>query len=873
MKTPRNATLGEFIYSKIDKNEYLQEIYSSILYNYSTNLLNIDKTYDASIKRKNINIDDALRFADILSKSSDTNNSEKHKTWAQEIVALLNSLYPNEAKIKAYATSILANIGNYRGLQLIKTKYKSTSFLDELYSKFDLEYLSIPYQDGKYFFHSQKQIYDHLNDISFSYSGPTSMGKSLLMRMFIKEKILSGFKGNFAILVPTKALISEISSNIIQRDLQDELSKQNYKVVTSGNSLFFKQDNVNYIMVMTPERMLYTLISYPNISIDYLFIDEAHNISKHDGRATFFFKVTEMLMERQRKPHIILASPNIPNPEIYLTALPAEQRQTPTYLRTTFTPVSQLKYVFDIKNHEIKILNDHSTKSDKFEFISSIAENENSTSLMHKIIDHNLNKSNIVYCSGREKAVNLAKNYADSLPYLNNQELDTVANEVCDEIHKDYYLADLIKKGVAYHVGYLPVNIRTKIEDLYRNRKIKTIFCTSTLIEGVNLPADNLIVISCKMGKKGNMNQVEFRNLLGRVGRIEYNLYGNVFVIRNEQVSEKTIKNLLVDDVKDQKISLISDLTPIEKEYIVNQFVKGDSSLKKLPDQKDEHYDMMRKVGLILLRDITKDRNSVIKEQFNEYLDDVKIKKIKDNFDDKSKSVPKPDDDINVSIDQTARLIQAINNGLKYPRLLNGKIQYEDLVNFLYELKRIFRWDIYDSSTLGKGDQIRYYAVILARWMNGYGLPLLLLDTINHNQGKTISINNQVVVYDGSQYLTNFIIGDTLQIIENVILFSIANYFLRFSTEYKKLMTNGQPFDNDWYEYVEYGSTNPLTIFFQRNGLTRETADYIREHKDEFVVKNDYCYKLKKSLKECKKQSVSDEIKDIMFNVPELFID
>ena len=867
------ATLGEYIYSKIDKNEYLQEIYSSILYNYSISLLDIDKAYDSSIKRKTINIDDALKFADVLSKSSDTDNSEKHKTWAQEIVALLNTLYPDNAKIKAYATSILANIGNYRGLQLIRTKYKSTSFLDELYSKFDMEYLSIPYQDEKYFFHSQKQIYDHLNDTSFSYSGPTSMGKSLIMRMFIKDKILSGFKGNFAILVPTKALISEISSNIIQNDLKEELANQKYKVVTSGNSLFFKEDNTNYIMIMTPERMLYTLISYPNISIDYLFIDEAHKISEHDGRATFYFKVTEMLMERQRKPHIILASPNIPNPELYLSALPTEQRTNPTYLRTTFSPVSQMKYVLDVKAKKFKILNQHSIKKDKFEFISNIADSEDSTSLMHKIIGHNRDKSNIVYCSGRDKAVKMAKNYADSLPYLNNDELDEVAKDICDEIHKDYYLSDLIRKGVAYHVGYLPLNIRNKIEELYRDRKIKTIFCTSTLIEGVNLPADNLIVISCKMGARGNMNQVEFKNLLGRVGRIEYNLYGNVFVIRDQLVSDKTIKELLVEDVKEQKISLISDLTSYEKEYIVTQFVSGDSSLEKQPNQTNEQYDMMRKVGLILLKDITKDKKSVVREQFNDYLDDAKVKKIKENFDNKSKITPKPDDDINVSLDQTTNLINAIKHGLEYPKLVNGRVQYDDLVRFLNALKRVFRWDIYESSTLGNGDKISYYAVILTRWMNGYGLPLLLLDTIQHNQGKVIYINYQPYLYNGSQEHNNHIIGDTLQIIENVILFSIANYFLRFSTEYKKIKTDGNAFENDWYEYVEYGSTNPLTIFFQRNGLSRETADYIREHKDEYVMKTKVGYKLKKSLKDCKKQSASDEIKDIMFNVPELFID
>ena len=59
------------------------------------------------------------------------------------------------------------------------------------------------------------------------------------------------------------------------------------------------------------------------------------------------------------------------------------------------------------------------------------------------------------------------------------------------------------------------------------------------LLKELILPADNLIVLSCRIGSKGNMNQVEFKNLLGRVGRIEYNLYGNVFIIRDSNMAEK----------------------------------------------------------------------------------------------------------------------------------------------------------------------------------------------------------------------------------------------------------------------------------------------------------------------------------------------
>jgi hypothetical protein len=35
IQAPRNATLAEALYRNIDKNEYLQEIYGDLLYNYS----------------------------------------------------------------------------------------------------------------------------------------------------------------------------------------------------------------------------------------------------------------------------------------------------------------------------------------------------------------------------------------------------------------------------------------------------------------------------------------------------------------------------------------------------------------------------------------------------------------------------------------------------------------------------------------------------------------------------------------------------------------------------------------------------------------------------------------------------------------------
>ena len=88
-------------------------------------------------------------------------------------------------------------------------------------------------------------------------------------------------------------------------------------------------------------------------------------------------------------------------------------------------------------------------------------------------------------------------------------------------------------------------------------------------------------------------------------------------------------------------------------------------------------------------------------------------------------------------------------------------------------------------------------------------------------------------------------------------------------------MHNVVEFDNNWYEYVEFGTANPLTILLQRNGFSRESAIYIRNYKDEYVVHDgdEEDLKLNSSLLHCGNTSVMREAASIKYNVPGLFID
>ena len=152
--TPRNATLAEALYREIDKNDYLQEIYGDLLYNYSIKLFHTDK------RPRDIPVKDALRFADLLSKSSYVPTADRDHLWGQEIAILLRLLYPEDESVKYYLGSVLSAVGNYRGL-MSKTieGFRCEDILDSIYYEYDKEEHLIPGKEEEYFFNDQMKVY------------------------------------------------------------------------------------------------------------------------------------------------------------------------------------------------------------------------------------------------------------------------------------------------------------------------------------------------------------------------------------------------------------------------------------------------------------------------------------------------------------------------------------------------------------------------------------------------------------------------------------------------------------------------------------------------------------------------------------------
>ncbi|AKK03003.1 DEAD/DEAH box helicase [Corynebacterium epidermidicanis] len=871
MTQNKTGTLGDEIFANIENNEYLIALYEQLLEHYGHNTLGKE-----SLRLGDKQLDDVLRFADLLSKSTHPERREYHQVWAQEIAVLCMELYCDNPISSPYLTSIFQAVGNYQALGRLENQALPDLF-EQAFNEFQSDYLTVPGEEDKKFFAPQKRAFDAFKNDAFSFSAPTSLGKSFLMRTFIKDRMLKGGKENFAILVPTKALINEMRSRFIN-ELGEELEAKNYRVVASGGDIVLEGEH-NFIFVLTPERMLYLLINKPDTHLDYLFVDEAHKLSGKSKRAPFYYQVTTMLLQRPEPPRFIFASPNIPNPGAFLSLLQSAPESSDA-MRTRFSPVSQFKFFVDLQTQTVSGYNHRTKQTQHLSTLNGISSVEDYLLHLRQLSLEKKREQTIVYHGSKQKAVENARHFASLLPKIHDDDLQTLAADIRREVHDSYFLAELIEKGVAYHVGHLPASVRLRVEELFREGKIHTIFCTSTLLEGVNLPADNLVVTSHKNGRS-NLNEIDFNNLIGRVGRIEFNLFGNIYFVMGEGFSAKsTVEKLLKTDVPNQQLAVSEASLPNKiKEAIVCALKEG-----RMPEPTDlgkgEQAEMARTFSIILLRDLTAGRESLVTRSFQELLTPDTRARILEKFRDSYQS--QQDDDINVSVDQHESLEAAVKAGLRFPHIDRdtGRPNYDDTLGFLQRLARIFKWDKYESATIGRTNNsgftsLRWYAVILIQWIEGNGLNRILKESIDYQRKNPDKfwVNYRQVRYLDTPLHKNIVCNDTLEAIENIILFSFANYFLRVSNEIKK-QEGKEVIENDWYEYVEYGTTNTSTITLQRMGFTRESATWIRKHHAGnymFQDKETGSTYLNPALLDAENLSVRREANEIKFNVPKSF--
>jgi hypothetical protein len=112
-----------------------------------------------------------------------------------------------------------------------------------------------------------------------------------------------------------------------------------------------------------------------------------------------------------------------------------------------------------------------------------------------------------------------------------SSELDELIALCIELIHPEFLLVTVLRRGIAFHYGNLPLILREEIERLFSAGVIKYLVCTSTLIEGVNMSCRNIFIRGPKRGRLHPMTQEDFWNLAGRAGRWGMEFQGNIFCV------------------------------------------------------------------------------------------------------------------------------------------------------------------------------------------------------------------------------------------------------------------------------------------------------------------------------------------------------
>lgn len=762
-----------------------------------------------------------LRFADILSRDE--------KSWGRnlafKIVSILFPFYKEDDFFIFVANSVLVKLGNFPSLDLVMKKTMNDNydtlevFLDK---KMKEEFQRVP-GTKKVFTDAQYELFEKIKDSNhYSFSGPTSFGKSFIMDAFINYVIEERYaKDNIVVLVPTRALINQVSKR-----LKNQIRHEQYKIMTHPLvPTMYKSKNYKYIFVFTPERLIAYLSEKANPSISYLFIDEAQKIiAPKDSRAPLYYQAVSMAERKSIK--LYFASPNIPNSEVFLKLF---DKSTDEQMVVKEAPVAQNRFFIDFVD-KTEIMFTENGEDYNFEHFG---EYNDLNELLFKI---GRNNKNIIYCNGIEDTIKYALSFAKKLRTQENSRIEEVINLIQKYIHKDYYLIDCLKKGVAFHFGRLPQRIRERVENLFENKVIDYIFCTSTLLEGVNLPAQNIFILNNTIGTR-KFTDIDFWNLAGRAGRLSKELSGNIICVRLESNKWKTKEN----DLNMIRSKVIQNVEPTIMKGEDNFYKNLENALtakpytRKKPTQNEvevwNHY-----ANIVYYQEIAK-ADSLLKSNFmkKNYKTAKKVlaeisrdNKIPENILERSTNI-KP-------IYQN-RVLEKISIDTKaFPDEITSATCLE-MLNKMYEQ---YRWDVEESKgrnpLVKDKEQLKYYAALMYTWISSKPLNMIIGNIINYYKRKgEIWHQNEKYRFDSSnQEQINWVINALIGDIDNALRFKIKNYF----TNYYLLVEskNGKVVAGEnWADFLEYGTTDKKIIDLQNIGIPRHIAVMIKDNYEDVL--------------------------------------
>lgn len=331
---------------------------------------------------------------------------------------------------------------------------------------------------------------------------PTSYGKSEMMI----RKVQDNSNKNICIIVPSKALLAQTKKLLVNNH---EIKSHYRKIITHPD--MYRSGDSNILAVLTQERLLRLLQKNNTLFFDLVLVDEAHNILEDTERSHLLAQVLLILQKRNNSflvnfftPFLVnAASLNIKNHRISLKEKPIQEHMK-----------IERYYACDLVNNKFHLYDQFLDKAFRLDF----ADQDNDINF---VLNQKAPK-NIVYLNRPQNVETFALEMASSNKNtILTPEIQKIVNSIGEFLHPQYNLINCIQHGILYHHGGIPDIVRLYVEDIFTKHPVfEFIITTSTLLEGVNIPAEKIFILNPKKGK-GHLSASQFKNLIGRVCRFK----------------------------------------------------------------------------------------------------------------------------------------------------------------------------------------------------------------------------------------------------------------------------------------------------------------------------------------------------------------
>lgn len=402
----------------------------------------------------------------------------------------------------------------------------------------------------------------------------------------------------------------------------------------------------------------------------------------------------------------------------------------------------------------------------------------------------------------------------------NNENYNEITNTIADFIHPDYNLLKCIKKGIVYHHGGMPELIRLYVESLFNdNQSLEFIITSSTLLEGVNIPAEKIFLFSVKKGMR-KLSKSQFKNLIGRVNRFSeiFNpengnlslLEPNIYIVKGDYFDSR---------IKPEKFLVDRAKTEIEIEDEINNILlKEESDLNS--NEKAELKDTLEYLENIELN--TTDLEDVVYVQSEIaklcYQNNIYDFDIKDNEPNLIVNLNSYRENNTSEISDANELLSAINSIF---------IQNIDLKDENFKrLENLKARNFYSMILTWRSESASFKEMIgsfLAYWNS---LPNEQLESIYIGEKwgeKTREGWKKLFVdltrKDGSQRVNLAILKIKEE--QDYIEFNILKYI--------EILFELELLEENYYERIKYGTSNKKIITLLKNGFSLELAKILTQ--------------------------------------------